>query len=220
RVDLAELADDMLGLAVDYKHYRQGKRLDLSEVYYGLSLQLLSYLLVLAQHGQSLAGRRVRPIGAFYVGLVPSYENLPHPDDYDEAKHSPLRVHRPRGLFDVQRIEDLDNDYDDRSSDIFAVRTKDGTIQYANQSDASYSDDFDRVLEHTRYRLGQLADRIIDGDVAVAPYRLGRSSPCGWCSFGRVCGFEFGQPGLRFLDKLTRTQAFEMLTRDRAEGAS
>ncbi|MCP4249649.1 MAG: hypothetical protein GY778_21625 [bacterium] len=219
RVDLAELADDMLGLAVDYKHYRQGKRLDLSQVYHGLSLQLLGYLLVLAQHGQSLAGRRVRPIGAFYVGLVPTYENLQHPDDYDEAKHSPLRAHRPRGLFDVQRVENLEADYDGRSSDAFSVRTKDGTIQYANRSDASYSDDFDRVLEHTRYRLGQLADRIIDGDVAVAPYRLGRSSPCGWCPFGRVCGFEFGQPGLRFLDKLSRTQAFDRLTRDRVEGA-
>ena len=56
RVDLAELADELLGIVIDYKRTRQ-KRLKLDEVYHGLSLQLLGYLLVLAEHGATLAKR-------------------------------------------------------------------------------------------------------------------------------------------------------------------
>ena len=220
RVDLAELADEMLGIAVDYKRYARGKKLDLSQVYHGLSLQLLGYLLVLAQHGQSLTGRRVRPIGAFYVGLVPLYQNLEHPDDYDQTRHSPLGAHRPRGVLDLGRIGALETGYEGGASAGFNVRTKAGKILNVDRSDASDSQDFDALLEHTRYKLGALADEILDGNVAVSPYRLGDFSPCGWCPFRSVCRFEFGQPGLRFIAGLKRTQVFTLLTRgDRGEAS-
>ncbi|MHC4608738.1 MAG: PD-(D/E)XK nuclease family protein [Planctomycetota bacterium] len=212
RVDLAELADEMLGIAVDYKRYARGKRLDLSQVYYGLSLQLLGYLLVLAQNGKTLAGRPIRPVGAFYVGLVPAYRSVEHPDDYDQAKHSPLQTHRPQGLLDLASMDALETGYQGGASAGFNVRTKDGKIQYADRSDASDSAGFNALLEHTRFQLGHLADGILNGDVSVAPYRLKDFSPCGWCPFRSVCRFEFGQPGLRLLDTLSKSQIIARLT--------
>ena len=217
RVDLAELADEMLGVAVDYKRYAKGKTLNLSEVYHGLSLQLLGYLLVLAQHGRTLAGRPVRPVGAFYVGLVPAYQSVEHPDDYDEKKHSPLRAHRPRGLLDVGGMDVLETGYQGGASTGFNVRTKAGAIQYESSSDATGSGDFNTLLEHTRCKLGSLADEILDGKVAVSPYRLGTFSPCSWCPFRSVCRYEFGQSGLRFLPSLKRSDVFARLTLDKSK---
>ncbi|HUU84294.1 MAG TPA: PD-(D/E)XK nuclease family protein [Phycisphaerae bacterium] len=211
RVDLAELADQMLGVVVDYKRTGREQRLDLSRVFHGLSLQLLGYLLVLAEHGRTMGGRPVQPIGAFYVSLRTGYAKLDHPDDYDEAKDSPLRRHRPRGVLDVERIQDLDAGFDG-SSDTFVVRTKDGKIQYADRSDGADAGQFAALLDHTRRTLGALADRILDGDVAVAPYRLGDFSPCAWCDYRSVCRFEFGQSGMRLLERLNRQEVLARLT--------
>jgi len=55
RIDLAEVGEQLVGVVVDYKRTRD-KRLDLSWVYHGLSLQLLGYLLALAERGEKLRG--------------------------------------------------------------------------------------------------------------------------------------------------------------------
>ena len=139
-----------------------------------------------------------------------------HPDDYDEKKHSPLRAHRPRGVLDVGNMDVLETGYQGGTSTGFNVRTKGGAIQYEDRSDATGSGDFNALLEHTRYKLGDLADRILNGEVAVAPYRLGTFSPCSWCPFRSVCRYQFGQSGLRFLPALKRSDVFARLTHDKS----
>jgi ATP-dependent helicase/nuclease subunit B len=218
RVDLAELTDELLGVVIDYKR-TAGKRLLLSEVYHGLSLQLLGYLLVLAEHGRTLAGRPIRPVGAFYVSLVSSYSLLEHPDDYDESRHSASKAYRPRGLLDVGRIGALEADYQGGRSACYNVQTKDGQIQYADRSDAADSEQFAALLERTRYKLGSLADGILDGDISVAPYRLRKFSPCKWCSFRPVCRFEFGQDQVRSFPDLKRQEVFAELAGSGREGS-
>lgn len=218
RVDLAEHADELLGVVVDYKRTKN-KRLDMSEVYHGLSLQLLAYLLALSRHGKTLAGRPVRPAAAFYVGLRPAYTALAHPSDYDAQKHSPLRAHRPRGLLDFGSVDALDTAYAG-DSEHFAVKTKkDGAISNVKASDAAETATFDALLEHTLAKLGELADQILDGDISVSPYRLSDFSPCGWCPHRSVCRFEFGSPGLRFLQSLDRPQVFDRLASAAGEDA-
>ena len=69
----------------------------------------------------------------------------------------------------------------------------------------------DSILERTKYNLGRLADGLLDGDVAVNPYRLGTLSPCSWCSLASVCRFEMGLCDVRFLDSLKRSEVFDLL---------
>ncbi|MFQ5489136.1 MAG: PD-(D/E)XK nuclease family protein, partial [Phycisphaerae bacterium] len=213
RVDLAELADELLGVVIDYKR-TTGKRLEWARVYHGLSLQLIGYLLALAEQGRTLAGRPIRPIGAFYVSLISDYEKLNHPDEYDEVKHSDAKQLRPRGLLDVGRIDALERDYAGGQASAYNVQTKDGVIQYSNRSDAVTPEQFSTLLEHTRYKLGELADGILDGVIQVAPYRLNNFSPCHWCSYRSVCRFEFGQGGLRVLPRQSQPQVLDAVTQE------
>ena len=140
---LAELTDETLGMVIDYKRTAD-KKLQMPDVYHGLSLQLLGYLLVLAEHGKTLAGRPIRPVGAFYVSLIADYVKIDHPSDYDEAKHSELKRFQPRGLLDVGRFEALETGYDGGKSRIYNIDTKDGAIKYESRSDAARSGDVDR----------------------------------------------------------------------------
>ncbi|MCH7720723.1 MAG: PD-(D/E)XK nuclease family protein [Planctomycetes bacterium] len=216
RVDLAEVADEMLGVVIDYKSRRDPK-LDLSEVYYGLSLQLLGYLLALAEQGETLAGRPVRPVGAFYISLREQYSLVAHPTLHADEPSVKQSAYRPRGVLDVDRVEALDEEWPGHgSSTVYAVhKKKDGELGYVEFSDGVTANDYAALLGHTRHKLGELADGVLDGEVAVKPYRLGEASPCTWCSFGAVCRFESGESDMRFLESLKRSEVLEALRRDR-----
>jgi ATP-dependent helicase/nuclease subunit B len=212
RVDLAELADELLGIVIDYKRTRD-KRLSLTHVYHGLSLQLVAYLLALTERGTSLAGRPIRPVGAFYISLHPQYQIVEHPDEFDPQRAASASPHRPRGVLDAAAISALDGAYADGQSTAYQfARKQDGSISRIDTSDGAEREAFESLLTGTRAKLGELADRVLEGDISVAPYRLRNTSPCTWCAFGPVCRFEYGQEGMRFLDDLKRSEVFAKLT--------
>ena len=91
-------------------------------------------------------------------------------------------------------------------------RKSDGSFGHADHSDAADAGTLKNLLEHTRTRLGELCDAILDGNVAVSPYRLGSFSPCSWCPMSSVCRFEMGISEVRFLETLTRSEVFKRLT--------
>jgi len=212
RVDLVELGDELLGIVIDYKRTPE-KRLSLGEVYHGLSLQLLGYLLVLAERGQTLAGRPVRPIGALYVSLTSQYNSVDHPGRVSPRDQGLGGTYRPRGLLLADDFDALDRSLDPGGwSDTYSLyRKKDGELGHIDESDAADTASFQGLLEHTRVKLGQLADGILNGNVAVNPYRLGTFSPCTWCPMSSVCRFEMGISEVRFLDSLKRSEVFRRL---------
>ncbi len=213
RVDLIEAADDLLGVVVDYKDTRD-KRLDLSKAYHGLSLQLLAYLLVLAEKGETLAGRPIRPAGALYLSLAPRYHKVDHPSLASERELSQAGTYRARGLLLADRLGDLGIESEPgRWSPHFAVyRKKDSSLGRLDQSDVTEQPAFDAILSETRARLGELADEILNGEIPVRPCRLGSFSPCSWCTMASVCRFEMGLCDVRFLETLKRSEVFRRLT--------
>ena len=207
-----ELGDELLGVVVDYKRTRE-KRLSLTEVYHGLSLQLLAYLLALTEVGETLAGRPVRPIGALYVSLASQYQSVDHPDLINPREKTLEGTCRPRGLLRADKFSTLDESADSGWSNHYAFhRKKDGGIGHVDDSDAADAASFKAILDHTRTRLGQLADGILDGRVAVQPYRLASFSPCSWCPMTSACRFEMGVSDVRFLETLKRSDVFRRLT--------
>ncbi|UCE62190.1 MAG: PD-(D/E)XK nuclease family protein [Phycisphaerales bacterium] len=211
RVDLAELGDELLGIVVDYKRTRD-KQLSLCDVYHGLSLQLLAYLLVLAENGMTLAGRSIKPAAAFYVSLMPRYHKVDHPKLASSREIEAGGTSRPRGLLVTNAADALDQSSKAGWSDVFSIyRKKDGTLQ-TERTDAADPGAFGALLEHTRMKLGELADGILDGVVAVNPYRLRTFSPCSWCAMSSVCRFEMGVSDVRFLEELKRSEVFSRLT--------
>ncbi len=212
RVDLVELGDELLGVVIDYKRARE-KRLDLSAAYHGVSLQLLGYLLALREVGETLTGRPIRPIGALFVGLGTQYVRVDHPDQISPREAMLAGTHRPRGLLLADDFAMLDRSSDTGWSDHYAVyHKKDGGVGHVDESDTADASSFGAMLEHTRVKLGELADGILDGQVAVKPYRLGTFSPCSWCVLGSVCRFEMGISQVRFLESLKRSEVLNRLS--------
>ena len=220
RVDLVEAADELLGVVIDYKDTRN-KRLDMSRAYHGLSLQLLAYLLVLAEKGETPAGRpirRIRPAGALYLSLAPQYHPVKHPGQAETRDTSQGGTFRARGLLHADRLDDLGIESGEGMngwSPHYAVHRKaDGSLGHVDRSDVAEAAAFDAALQGTRTRLGELADGVLNGAIGVRPCRLGGFSPCSWCAMASVCRFEMGLCDVRFLESLKRSEVFRRLTAD------
>ncbi len=185
RVDVVELADSYGAAVVDYKNTRE-RKLDLTRVYHGLTLQLVGYLLALREAGESLTGRKVRPVAAFYLPLLQGFETMSHPSQAASA----TEAYRFRGILDLTALDGLDTSAasDRKSRYMSAGLTKEGKPH--QNSDLASPNEFEAMMAHVSRKMGELADSLLDGNVSVTPYRLNKSSPCGLCPYMAVCRYE------------------------------
>ena len=215
RVDLVEHGGEMLGIVIDYKGTRD-KQLRLSEVYYGSALQLLTYLIAIEEFGAQLAGQPIRPAAALYVSLAARYHPVDHPDDVSRET-AQVGTYRPRGLILADVVDALDEPGQaDWSANYGLYRKKNGEFGHDNTTDWAPATAFEALLRHTRRKLGELADGVLDGMVAAQPYRLNGASPCKYCAMKSVCRFEVGITEIRYLPSMKRTHVMEILTQDSA----
>ena len=209
RIDIAELGGELIGTVIDYKRTTD-RKLDLTQVYHGLTLQLVGYLLALEQTGGSLTGRPIRPVAAFYLPLLEAYKPLPHPDR--EKKET----YRWRGIADTSALEALDRTVEPGGGSQFmsARIKKDGEPQV--NSDLVHRDQLSSVMAHVGRRMGELADALLDGRIDVRPYRLNRNTPCSWCEYQSICRYEIETQPPRRLESFKRADVLQRIVEGQA----
>jgi len=97
-------------------------------------------------------------------------------------------------------------------SDLLMVKVnKDGRV--SRNSNTASLDDFAALMNFVRLRVAKLAERILDGEIAVAPYRMGDVRPCSHCPYRGVCQFDslVEGNGYRDLPSLDRAAAWEQI---------
>ncbi len=208
RIDLAEEGDHLLALVVDYKRTSE-KHLSLARVYHGLAMQLVCYLLALIRAGLTPAGRPavIRPAGAVYMPLLEAFELVSGPNDEKAGG-----AFQARGLIDRAGVDALDAKAEaGRTSCFYSIRLNTDGRPPASQGDVLRSEDTEAVLAHVERTMGLLADRMIDGDISVRPYRLNRHSPCSFCGYRAVCRFEPGLNGYNPLPSMNHRAVLEAI---------
>ncbi|MBN1492054.1 MAG: exodeoxyribonuclease V subunit gamma, partial [Phycisphaerae bacterium] len=218
RVDLLDVGAECLGVVLDYKRSAT-RKMPAWKLLHGLDLQLLTYCLALAQRGRTLAGRPIQPVGAFYVPLASIREPVTHPLDASEPERGIETKVKPRGLFNVQHTREFDRDLaaGAKSTAYNVAIKRDGGVAYADRSDAYDAGQMAQLIDFARLKIGELADRILDGDVAVRPYRAGTQMPCTFCDFREVCRFDHDTDRPRDIHGIGRTDALEQM-REASQG--
>jgi ATP-dependent helicase/nuclease subunit B len=190
RIDRIDVTRDDAGLAAavfDY-HTRAGP-LNLTEVYYGLSLRLAIHLLVVASHGQDLLHENVVPAGAFSVAVTPDRKRVDHPDKVDTEGDAFELRHKPRGIFDGKYLTAFDKSFQGGESPVVvAGLNKDGSPKA--RGDAVADVDLNTLLSYVRASVGRIADQVMAGRVEARPYRMGTDTPCPSCAYRSVCRFD------------------------------
>jgi ATP-dependent helicase/nuclease subunit B len=221
KIDRVDLIEREAAFAVlDYK--LRGDKLSMARVYHGLSLQLLTYLLVLQAQGDKLAGKPLTPAAAFYVTLLRKLERTRNPDEA-LAPSDPLfhLQHKQRGVFDRQYIAHLDRELaaGETSDVVQASIKKDGNWGDIGHSDAVEANEFRALMRFVRRQIMKLVDQVLRGNIAVAPYLLGKVSPCPGCDYRSVCRFEVAVNRYRPLENVKKTEVLARIIEEVDDGA-
>ena len=188
-MDTIALADRIAAIVIDYK--LSGRPINYDRLFYGLNLQLVTYLLVLAALGETWVGIDVAPAAAFYVTLARKIARVDHPDDAAEPDSLEFRLataNKARGIIDEAFADSLDALDPGERSLAYAIRKNKNVEPIGlNREDVISRQAFVALIEWSRRKLADLADQIIGGEIAVRPYRHGTQTPCPHCEYRPTC---------------------------------
>lgn len=192
RVDKAEWNNQVYVRIVDYKS--SSKDISLDEVYYGLALQMLTYLDVLITHAQSLTGTSAIPAGMLYFHVHNPIIKASAMMDVDKIEEEIFKQFKMKGLLlgdqDVLHLMDdhLIVGESSKSNIISASFLKNGSI--AKASKVASEQDFAALRNHIHHVYEQAGNEIMDGQTIINPYKLKDRIPCTFCSYKSVCMFD------------------------------
>lgn len=191
RIDRVDMAPGEAGnyfRVIDYKSNIQ--KLSLDEIYYGLKLQLLTYLEVILENAEDLMGGQGIPAGFLYFPVKDPLIPLDSPQATDNLEEEILKKLRMQGyvLEDTQAVRLMDETIDGRSKLVPAALKTDGSF-YANSPVFSL-EQFRMLREHLHQTLLKLGREIIRGNVKIAPFRRGNETACRFCIYRPVCQFD------------------------------
>ncbi|MCY8115263.1 helicase-exonuclease AddAB subunit AddB [Bacillus spizizenii] len=189
RVDKAESSKGLLLRIVDYKSSDKG--LDLAEVYYGLALQMLTYLDLSITHSADWLGMRATPAGVLYFHIHDPMIQSNLPLGLDEIEQEIFKKFKMKGLLlgDQEAVRLMDTTLQEgRSNIINAGLKKDGSLR--SDSAAVGEKEFELLTKHVRRTFQEAGEQITDGRVSIEPYKMKNKTPCTYCAFKSVCQFD------------------------------
>jgi len=189
RIDKAETENGVFLRVIDYKS--GGKDLDLGEVYYGIALQMLTYLDVLMRYSEKLIGRKSKPAGVLYFHIHNPKIKLKKLLSEQEIEEEILKRFKMKGLVlsepEVVRLMDTSLTTGE-SKIISAGLKKDG--QLTARSKVATEEDFSLLREYVHKTFEQTGNQIVEGRVDIAPYKMKNRTPCELCPFKSICRFD------------------------------
>ena len=211
RLDVATTAEGQNYLRViDYKS--GSSKLTPLEVYYGLKLQLLTYLHVAEKCAADLLLPNTKAAGALYFRIYDPLQTTDQPLGEALAENLGLESYRMQGflLNDPNAIALMDEGLSGRSQLIPITINADGNVRSSdNVWDAR---ELELLRQHLEAQFVAAGDEIMEGNIAITPYRLDRETACRFCPYKAVCQFDAQLPenNYRWLPKLPRA---EIMTR-------
>lgn len=200
RVDIAQLDGKRYVRVVDYKSGRKTFRL--SDVFYGLNMQMLLYLFSIWENGAGALADTL-PAGVLYLPAMGGYQAGARGDD-QKFSEKRLRQYRMNGLILSEPA-------------VLAAMEADGKGIYIpvragqSESDAlatlAQLGMLRRLVEE---RVRAMAERLHAGEITACPTGHGEDAPCRHCDYRGVCGFEEGDP-VREMRNLSRDEIFSSM---------
>lgn len=193
RVDVLEDENKVLVKVIDYK--TGSTSFDLVALYHGLQLQLMIYLdAALLAEKKKYPDKDVEPAGVFYYNVKDPMilENIE--TDVEQITGKILRELKMNGL--LQADAQVASKMDRSLASLPAALNKDGSFR--KSSSVATREQFEILNRFVKKKIEGIQEAILDGEVSVSPYELGKKNACTWCPYQGVCGFDQKMPGYEF----------------------
>jgi ATP-dependent helicase/nuclease subunit B len=216
RVDKAKGTRGLMLRVIDYKSSQ--KALDLSEVYYGLSLQMLTYLDVIITHAKSWLGEQATPTGVLYFHVHNPLLNRKKALPQDEIDKELYKQFKMKGLVlaDKEAVQLMDTTLETQYSEVIPVALKKDGQFYSSSSVASI-EDFGHLRTYVRKQIQIIGTQISEGNIDIKPFKMKKKTACTFCSYRSVCQFDLEFEEQEYTTLATKGKDV-VLTKIRLEG--
>ena len=193
---------------VDYKTGR--KKFSLSDVWYGMGLQMLLYLFALERDGAGRYGREIVPAGVMYVPARNVMLSASRDEADEELETKRAEEARRSGIVldDPAVTEAWEHGEDKR---YIPIRFRYGK---PTADSIASAERLGLLGKHIRKKLTEMAAQLRQGSISADPYyRSQQENACLNCDFFDACHFTDGQNGerCRYMPKLGADQVWDML---------
>ncbi|MBT9152576.1 MAG: ATP-dependent helicase/deoxyribonuclease subunit B [Firmicutes bacterium] len=231
RLDCAKVGTRLYLRVIDFKSSRN--TLTLPEIYYGLRLQLLTYLEVALRKGTSLVDEpglvdetvsEVLPAGALYFHVHNPLLQAERPLSALEATQELLKKYRTTGMvvdeLAIVKLMDGALASTASTSTLIPVRLKEQGALVWPSNDVWSVEQLSAMRAHIERLYAAVAVEILQGKIDIAPIRLDKKCACTYCEYKAVCQFDLTLEGsnYRHLPKIKPKDVWALLGVGAGEG--
>ncbi|MFB4167120.1 helicase-exonuclease AddAB subunit AddB [Virgibacillus sp. JSM 102003] len=189
RVDKALHNEDLFLRIIDYKSSAKG--LNLVEVYYGLALQMLTYLDVVLSHSEEWLGAKATPAGVLYFHVHNPMVSGKLKMADDEIEKEIFKKYKMQGLLlsDEQIVKMMDTSLESGTSQVIPAGMKKNGDFYSSSKVAD-NETFSSLQQHIHHLMMQAGIDMTSGGVHLNPFQHKQNTACTYCPFLSVCQFD------------------------------
>ncbi len=200
RIDTAYGEDGKYLRIIDYKS--SSKNIDLNEVYAGLQIQLLTYADAICKEED------IMPAGVFYFSLLEQMIKANKKITEKEIEEQIQKNFKMKGLIlaDIKIIKMNDNTLTTGNSKLVpAAITLSGAVN-EKWTNGVAKEEFKILQDYIDHIIKQIAKEILSGKIDVKPYNKNGKTPCQYCEYKIVCGFNTKQNNntYNYIDKKSK----------------
>ena len=207
RIDIAKDEKNTFVRIIDYKS--SVKNLDFGNVYAGLQLQLITYLDAVCKLEDFV------PAGILYFNLLEQLISSNKKLSVEEIEQKIKNNFKMKGLIlaDVKVAKMQDKNLESGGSEIIpAYIDKTGTLSPKKSSIATH-EEFIKLQNYINKTIKEIAKEIFNGNIELKPFYKNKKTPCEYCSYKSMCGFNSGvcKKNYRFINKLNKDEILEKI---------
>lgn len=189
RVDKAIDNESLFLRIIDYKSSAKG--LNLVEVYYGLALQMLTYLNVVLSQSENWLGVKATPAGVLYFHVHnPMVAGKMKMSD-EAIEEEIFKKYKMQGLLlsNEQIVKLMDTSLESGTSQVIPAGVKKNG-EFYNSSKVADNETFSSLQQHISHLMMQAGIDMTNGGVHLNPYQHKQRTACTYCPFLSVCQFD------------------------------
>ena len=190
RIDTLDLDENTYIKVVDYKS--GSKKFSLTEVYYGLQIQLLVYLDALIKNSKYILEKQAIPGAILYFRIDDPIIKSKKQLSEEEIKDSIMKELKMSGLLlkDINVVKAMDNDIEKNSLIIPAQIKKDGN--FSSNSSVITEEQFDILRKYVNEKMIEICEEMLSGEIKLTPCKNKNISYCDYCDYSSICQFDTG----------------------------
>ncbi len=211
RIDIAKDENNKYIRIIDYKS--SIKDIDYTNIYAGLQLQLITYLDAMCKIEDFI------PAGILYFNLLEQMINSGKKMTDEEIEEKIKNNFKMKGLIlaDVRVAKMQDNNLmaGTQSKVIPAYMDKSEMLSPKKSSIAT-REEFEKLQKYVINTIKEISEEILSGNIKLKPYYKNKKTPCEYCSYKNVCGFNSGifKTEYNFINKKQKEDIFEKLEKE------